>query len=215
MKKAAATCPAAARSRFVSLVQNGTFKACERHVLNAYDAEDRIAEGLGMTWIWYQKQAALGRTPDLPLIRHCCNLRTVDRSHRLVSGDRTRWRQDVYNAQGSKGVELRRLQLVADVDDRVEEDPSLGLAEAGCQDPTDKMDSALDLEGWLAQLTARDRTMLAMRLAGYGLVEIGCRLNLTTSTVWGRTQRLGAELAQRTGWAITPQRQHRRSGAGW
>ena len=84
----------------------------------------------------------------------------------------------------------------------VEEDLDVRLAEAGCQDPSDKMNSALDLEAWRVQLSARERTLLAMRQAGYGLVEIGEKLKTTSSTAWKHTQELGAELAERAGIAI-------------
>jgi DNA-directed RNA polymerase specialized sigma24 family protein len=198
-----------ARARFHAIIASGALKACERHVAGAYDAEDRIAEGVAMTWKWYQQQVALGRDPELALVRHCCKCRTVDRSHRLDSGDRSHWPQDIYNMQGRRGVELRRLQIVDDVDDRVEEDANLGLAEPGCADPTEKLDSAIDLEDWLGELSAHERTLLAMRQAGYGLVETGTKLKSTASTVWKHTQELGRELAERAG--VTIEKKERRS----
>jgi len=198
-----------ARGRFQAIVASGALKACERHVAGAYDSDERIAEGLAMTWDWYRKQIALGRDPELALVRHCCKCRTVDRSHRLDSGDRRHWTSDVYAKQGRNGVELRRLQLVDLEDDRVEQDPNLGLAEPGCQDPTEKLDSAIDLEAWLKHLSARDRTLLAMKQAGYGLEEIGRKLKTTSSTAWKHGRELGAELAERAGITIDKQRRQR------
>lgn len=198
-----------ARTRFAALVAGGALKACQRHVAGAHDAEERVAEGLAMTWVWYRKQVALGRDPELRLVRHCCKCRTVDRGHRLDSGDHRHWPQDVYHMQGRNGVELRRLVLLADADDNVEEDPNLGLAEPGAQDPTEKYNSAIDLADWLAQLKASERTLLAMKLAGYRLGEIGKRLRLTPDTVWKYGQRLGQELATRAG--VTMERKRRRS----
>jgi DNA-directed RNA polymerase specialized sigma24 family protein len=198
-----------ARTQFTALIEQGVFRACERHVMNAYDAEERVQEGLGLTWKWYQQEIAKGHQPDLALVRHACNRRTVDRSHRLDSGDRRHWTSDVYAKQGRHGVELRRLQLVDLEDDRVEQDPNLGLAEAGCQDPTEKLDSALDLEAWLKQLSARDRTLLAMKQAGCGLEEIGRKLKTTSSTAWKHGQELGTELAERAGVKIEKQRRQR------
>jgi biotin operon repressor len=201
--------PVDARTRFAHLVESGALKACERHVACAYDADDRIAEDIGGTWKWYQQQIALGRDPELALIRHCCKLRTVDRSHRLDCGDGGHWPQDVYHMQGRSGVELRRLQLLDHEDDRVEQDPNVGLAEAGCQDPTEKLDSALDLKAWLRELPARDRTLLAMRQAGHGLEAIGKKLKATSSTIWKHSQELGAELAERAGVKIENKRRQR------
>jgi biotin operon repressor len=198
-----------ARRKFGALVAAGALKACERHVAGAYDAEERIAEGVAMTWAWYVKQIALGREPQLALVRHCCRMRTVDRTHRLDSGDHTHWQQDVFYQQGRNGVELRRLVLLECEDDRVEEDPNLGLAAPGCADPSDHMNSALDLEAWLGQLSAQERQLLALRQAGYGLEVIGRRLKCTSSTTWKNLQDLGRELADRAG--ITIEKRRRRS----
>lgn len=208
-QKAAATFPVDGRGQFEELIRSGALKACERHVAGAHDAQDRIAEGLAMCWVWYSKQVALGRTPDLALVRHCCKLRTVDRSHRLDSGDRRRWQQCVYQVQGRSGVELRRLRLADDADDRLDDDPAVGLAAAGAQDPTPRLDSALDLQRWLVTLSARDRTMLMMRNAGHGLAAIGDKLKCTSSTVHKSCRDLGMELARRAGIEVEP-RQRRR-----
>ncbi|MBI4932498.1 MAG: hypothetical protein HY828_01390 [Actinobacteria bacterium] len=206
MKEKTGTSPIAARARFESLVKSGALRACERYVAGDYDGEDRIQEGIGMTWAWYQKQVALGRDPELRLIRHCCKCRTIDRSHRLDSGDRCHWPQDVYQMQGRSGVELKRLQLLDGEDDRIEEDPNLGLAEPGCADPTEKYHSAIDLEAWLGQLSAQERQLLALRQAGHGLVDIGNKVKATSSTVWKHCQELGHELAERAGIELHPKR---------
>jgi hypothetical protein len=203
-----------ARTRFGALVDAGALKACERHVAGAHDAEDRIAEGLGLTWKWFQQQIALGRDPELALIRHACRMRTVDRSHRLDSGDRRRWPQCVYQQAGRGAIEVRRLQLLDSEDDRVEEDPNLGLAEPGCTDPTDNYNSALDLATWLAQLSAPERHLLAMRQAGHGLEAIGRKLRCTSSTVWKQTQDLGRALADRAGIAIEKKQRRTRVPRG-
>jgi DNA-directed RNA polymerase specialized sigma24 family protein len=201
------TVPVAVRAQFDALVRRGVFRPCERFVCQAHDAEDRIAEGLARTWQWYQQQFALGRNPDLALVVYVCRLRMVDRSHRLDSGDHRHWRLDVFERQGRGGVELRRLQLHELDDDRVEED--LGLAEAGAQDPTPKLDSALDLQDWLAELGAEDRTVLQLRASGHTLTEIGREVRQTTSTVYRRCRDLGHELALRAEVEVEPRR-HRR-----
>jgi hypothetical protein len=203
--------PYAARARrdFEALIRRGVFKPVERFVCRDLDYEERVQEGLGLTYRWYEQQVRLGKTPDVALAVHACRMRTVDRSHRLDSGDRRRWTSDVYHRQGRGGVELRRIQQVDVEDDLVEQDEPVGLAEAGCQDPRQKLDSALDLDAWLQQLPARDRTLLGMRQAGYGLVEIGKRLRTTSSTVWKHAQDLGHELAGRAEVTIRTKRRRR------
>lgn len=198
-----------ARAQFAALIDCGVFKPCERFVCRDQDYEERVQEGLGLTYRWYAQQVAAGTTPDLALTRHACHMRMIDRSHRLDSGDRRHWTSDVYAMQGRRGVELRRLQLVDDADDRLEEDPHLGLAEPGAQDPSEKMNSALDLEAWLKQLSADDRRLLAMKQAGYGLEAIGKKLKLTSATTWKYGQQLGHDLAERAGITIEKKRRER------
>ncbi|HEY3358318.1 MAG TPA: hypothetical protein VGQ83_34030 [Polyangia bacterium] len=204
------TVSVAARAQFEALVRRGVFRPCERFVCRAHDAEDRVAEGLARTWQWFAQQAALGRVPDLALVVFVCRLRMVDRSHRLSSGDHSHWRLDVYQRQGRDGIELRRLEFHDHDDDQADDDAGLGLAEPGAQDPEPKLMSALDLQAWLAQLGAEDRSMLELRAAGATLAEIGKVTRQTTTTVHRRCRELGDELAQRAEVTIEPRRHRRR-----
>ncbi len=197
---------AVAQESFDALVRRGALKAAERFVAYAADREDRIAEGLAHAWAWYRNQFLEGHVPDLALVRHVVNLRTADRSRRFVAGDRTRWRSDVYEAQG-RDIELRRLDSVLDDDgddDERHEDPSLGLARPGVRDPSDNVISELDLASWLEALPATDREMLELRGAGYGLAEIAKVSNRSVARVFRRTRQLGEQLALRAGVVIPP-----------
>jgi hypothetical protein len=197
---------AAAQQKFETMIRAGVFRPVERFVCRDADREDRIAEGLAFGWRWYSQQVALGNDPDVALAVHVVRLRTVDRSRRFLSGDRARWRDDVYQQQGRR-IELRRLDAVPDRDDddddRHDQDPAVGLARMGVADPTTNVLSAIDLGDWLGTLADSDRELLKMRAAGFGLAEIGRVTGRSTVGAFRRTRLLGFELAERAGVEIT------------
>ena len=205
-----------ARERFDDLVRVGALRVCERTVYYAADREDRLQEGLAQCWAWYRQQALLGRTPDTALVVHACKLRTVDRSRRFVAGDRARWRCDVFEQQG-RGIELRRLDGIhdrdVDDDDDCREDPSLGIARLGLNNPEANLLSALDLSAWLESLPSTDREMLAMRGHGYGLAEIGDATGRSVAGVFRRARQLGYQLAERAGIKVMPTPHMRRESS--
>ena len=61
------------------------------------------------------------------------------------------------------------------------------------------MNSAIDLEEWLGDLSGRDYSIMQARMAGYSLPRIASDLGVSTSTVFARAKKLGLELAGRTG----------------
>lgn len=186
-----------AQQQFDSMVRSGIFRACERFVPYGPDREDQVAEGLAMTWQWFQREVARGRRPDVALVRHVARRRMVDRGHRLL-GHEHRPRHDVFDRQG-RDVELRRLEMFRDGDVERGEDPGLGLARLGIQDPTEHIVSGLDLGNWLDNLDATDQEALLLRQAGFGLVAIGKATRRSASGVFGRLHRLGEDLARRAG----------------
>jgi len=210
---------AAAQQQFDSLVRRGAFKPCERFVCRDADYEDRVQEGLGAAWRWYSQQVALGNEPDVALAVHVVHLRTVDRSRRFVSHGR-RSCLDVYDASERQGhgVELRRLDGVHDDDDddddgRHEQDPSLGLARIGVNNPETNLVSALDLTSWCSTLASADRELLALRAAGHGLEEIGKATGRSVAGAFRRARQLGFELADRAGLEVLATRGRRPSHA--
>jgi ABC-type phosphonate transport system ATPase subunit len=58
-------------------------------------------------------------------------------------------------------------------------------------DPTEKLDSALDLAAWLTTVDIRDRRLLADRLAGMSLQEVAQRADLSLTTAFQRLRQLG------------------------
>ncbi|MBI5488782.1 MAG: hypothetical protein HY905_15715 [Deltaproteobacteria bacterium] len=190
----------AARDQFESIVRSGALRVCERAVYYSNDCDDRVQEGLAQCWAWFRQQAMLGHTPDVALVVHVAKLRTKDRGRRFVSGDGTRWGEDVY-IQQERGVDLRRLDGVPDHDDDDErhEDRSLGLARPGIASPEANVLSAMDLGAWFATLSATDGDMLELRYEGFGLEEVGKATGRSTVGVFRRCRRLGVELAERAG----------------
>ena len=203
----------AVRERFEDIVRSGALRVCERAVHYSTDRDDRVQEGLAFAWQWFSQQAMLGHTPDTALLVHACKLRTKDRGRRFVCGDRSRWQNDVYNRQG-RGTELRRLDGVADLrddddQDRHEEDPSLGLARMGINNPERNLLSAMDLVAWTDTLSPSDQRMLEMRYQGHGLDEVGKVAGRSVAGVFRRCRQLGLELAERAGVEIFPTRRGR------
>ena len=195
---------AVAQQKYDALIRRGVFRPAERFVCRDRDYEDRVQEGLAAGWRWYSQQVALGREPDVALAVHAVRLRMVDRTRRFVCGDRTRWRSDVYEAQG-RDVELRRLDSVMHDDgddDETREDQSLGLARLGLNNPEANVISELDLTDWLETLPTTEREMLELRGAGYGLAEIAKATARSVAGVSRRTRQLGEQLALRAGVVI-------------
>ncbi len=192
----------AARQRFEEMVRAGTFKPAVRYVAGAHDREDRVAEGLAHAWRWYRHQALQGHVPETALVRHVIALRTKDRRRRFVSGDLTRWREDVYERQGTD-IQLRRIDEVSDDDERERrEDRCVGLARPGATNPTTNIVSGIDLDSWLDDLGTDDRKAVTMRGEGYSLGEIGKATGRSAATVCRRVRALGGELATRAEAAV-------------
>jgi hypothetical protein len=191
---------AAAQQQFDALVRRGVFKPCERFVCRDRDYEERVQEGLGLTWTWYRQQVAAGTVPDVALVVFAARRAMVNRG-RTVVGHEHRWHDDVYDRQGIE-VALLRLDGVHDHDDdddQREQDPSLGLARLGVSNPETNWLSAMDLDTWLGELAAEDREMVELRGAGFGLADIGRATRRSVAGVFRRTRQLGHDLAERAG----------------
>ncbi|MBI4917364.1 MAG: hypothetical protein HY825_16110 [Acidobacteria bacterium] len=189
----------AAQEQFAFLARTA-LKPCERWICRDRDFEDRRQEGLGRCWEWFSQQVAGGHQPDTALTVHACSLAMRSRGRTLV-GHEHRPHHDVYDRQG-RDLELRRLEPAYDHDDRDDgtaEDPTVGLARLGVRDPTDNVNSALDLESWLDALPTVDRKMVELRGEGYGLAEIAEATGRSVPAVFRRTRHLGHDLALRAG----------------
>ena len=187
---------------FNDKIRRGMFNPVARHLSNPDTAEDRMQEGLALTWEMYQRYALeKGVVLDDAILVHACRQRAVDLSRQLVRDGKRRI-NDAMNerAYHTGRVEVLRLDAWTEDDSEDEDHPNqIGLAEELCQSPEHKFNSALDLEEWLGELSGRDYSIMHARMAGYSLPRIASDLGVSTSCVFARTKKLGLELASRAG----------------
>ena len=187
---------------FNEKIRQGMFNPVARHLSNPDTAEDRMQEGLALTWEMYQRYALeKGVVLDDAILVHACRQRAVDLSRQLVRDGKRRI-NDAMNerAYHTGRVEVLRLDAWTEDDSEDEDHPNqIGLAEELCQSPEHKMNSALDLEEWLGELSGRDYSIMQARMAGYSLPRIASDLGVSTSTVFKKAKTLGLELADRAG----------------
>jgi hypothetical protein len=198
------------RQEFSKKIRRGLFRPVERH-LKSDLREDQMQEALGHVYKMYDSYAReRGVVLDDAILVHACRLRACDPGRRLAGAAGARPRGDVYDHRNYRDGKLELLRLdIHQNEDRPEEDMALGLpglALPGAADPSDAMNSAHDLAKWLGELSADERRLLALRQSGHGLVAIGKKLKITSSTAFQRSRRLGAELAERAGISVEKKR---------
>jgi len=181
------------RSRFENHVRSGMFKPVARHL--GHDADDRLQEGVALTWKLYRKQAELGHEVEPALLVHACRLRARDLSRKLAS-DRTQKLRDVCDPRNQISGRVALLDIDANAEGHGH---ALGMAGATCTNPTAKLDSAIDLSNWLDGLSNGDRRMLELRAEGFTWKEASHAMGLPLKTAYDRCQKLGMELARRGG----------------
>ena len=74
---------------------------------------------------------------------------------------------------------------------------SVGSSLVNDSNPTQKVDSAIDLHDWLATLPPRDQKMLRLRGAGHTWAETSRAMRMPLRTAYERCLRLGNELQSR------------------
>ena len=183
----------AVRSRFENHVRSGMFKPVARHL--GHDADDRMQEGVALTWKLYRDQAERGHDVEPALLVHACRLRARDLSRNLAS-DRTQKLRDVCDPRNQTTGRVALLDIDAHGDNHGH---ALGMAGTTCINPTAKLESAIDLSNWLDGLSDGDRQMLELRAAGYTWKEASTAMGLPLKTAYDRCQKLGMELARRGG----------------
>jgi hypothetical protein len=184
-----------ARDRFADKVARGIFKPVGRH-LREDIREDRLAEGVALTFEMFARSAERGLVIDDALLVHHCRLRAIDLSRRVAGADGGQPKRDVLDERNYTDGTLEVLHLGLEFG---EDDGGVGYAAAMVNNPTSHILSALNLESWLDGLDEEDRLLLALRHAGHTLNEIGLQLAASTSTVCARLHALGHELAARIG----------------
>ena len=204
----------ALHEEFTNHVRDGLFAGVERTITNETEVEDRVAEGIGWAWHEYQRRAERREGTDPALLYHIARQRAQDIGRQLHA-DGT-WRiRDAYDRRAYRdgNVELLRLSGIRD-DGKEDEEETLVEASTGRQAPQeDWIVSRIDLEAWLRELTAEERTIVMGRLAGYKLSEIGKEIRQSVYRVCRTAKALGRELAIRAGIDVdmTDNRGRRRS----
>ena len=188
---------------FTEKVKAGMFAPVERFLTNPDTAEDRLAEGIALTFEMF-KDRIVNRdlVLDDGILVHAAKQRACDLARQLVRAGGHHRYNDAMNerAYHDGKVEVLRLDAWTEDDSEDEDHPNqIGLAEELCQSPEHKLNSAVDLENWLGELSARDYSIMQARMAGYSLPRIASDLGVSTSTIFARAKKLGLELAGRAG----------------
>jgi hypothetical protein len=183
----------AARSKFEGYVRRGIFQPVARHV--PHDTEERMQDAIAQTWAMYRRYAQRGQELEPALLVHACRLKAQDIG-RHFANDGTQKKKDVYDKRNF--LEGRVAMLDIDAPDAGAQ-LALGFAEKMASNPTRKINSAIDLEDWLGTLSARDRKMLELRMAGHTWKETGTAVGMPLRSAFGRCRRLGLQLIEEDG----------------
>ncbi|WP_242353905.1 hypothetical protein [Anaeromyxobacter sp. SG64] len=202
------------QQQFAGLMARRAFEPVRRH-LTGNDADDRLAEGIGMVFEMALRKAEQGVRLDDALLVHAVRLRAVEIRRQFVKGGQPR-RDALHRANYTDGrTEVFHIDGFEDEDGAWPREGDVGLqvawAAALTENPTEKLDSALDLGAWLATLSHDDRSMLADRLVGMSLQQVAVRRDLSVTTAFQRLRRLGEGLAAHSGIEVSKQRRKPRA----
>jgi DNA-directed RNA polymerase specialized sigma24 family protein len=191
------------RSAFEQKVRAGVFRPVLRYLVGDPDGgEDRLQDATCQVWEMFRRYG-LDRKVELPtpILVHACRLRAVDRSRHFAPRHGAHKNADVFSEQAYRQGRVEVLRL---------EDLEDGLAEVGNENPERNIQSGIDLVDWTNELGGGDRTAVLARMIGEGYQEIAERTETSCSGAFQRVQKLGHELAERTGTSI--RRRRRRGG---
>ena len=189
------------KEQFTRLMTKGAFDPVRRY-LSPIDADDRLAEALGMVWALALRKSEAGIRLDDALVVHAVRLRAQDLRRQLPRGGQAR-RDVMHRSNYVDGkVEVLHLDGLMDEDGDFanEEDRAVHLAisHRTSRDPAPFLDSAIDLGAWLAELDGDDRAIVAARYAGDSLKEIGAATGKSISATFSRLRSLGRDLMSRS-----------------
>ena len=193
-------------SQFTTLMERGAFEPIRRF-MTPVDQDDRLAEGIAMTWALAARKAELGIKLDNALLVHAVKLRAIDHRRQLPRGGQPR-RDVLHLANFIDGrVIVHRLDGLLDENHEFtrEGDTELQSAwlAATSADPADQLASAIDLKGWLAGLDDADRLAVEARYSGMTLSEIATATGKSVSAVFSRLKTIGTELALHAGITVS------------
>ncbi|MEI7705687.1 MAG: hypothetical protein WCK73_13940 [Deltaproteobacteria bacterium] len=188
--------------QFSRLMRKGAFNPIRR-LITGPDADDRLAEGIAMSFEAALRKAEQGVQMDDGLIIHAARLRAIEIRRQFVKGGQPR-RDALHRANFTDGrTTVLHLDGLEDETEGWPREGDVGLqvawAAALTHDPCEKIHSALDLDTWLAGRDDADRAILADRLAGMSLQEVADRAEISLTAVFQRLRFLGQDLAAHAG----------------
>ena len=199
---------------FTKKVKRGMFNPVQRHLTDPTLAEDRLQDAICQTWRMYRSYALdKGKVLDDGILVHSCRQRATDLARAFVPAGGRQQSLDVMSpvAYRAGKVEVLRLDGInLENDNDLPWCPQVGWAEEEALRPERNLNSALDLEAWLGDLTHRDRHLLEAKAAGIETTKTAADLDLPYGVAYRRGKELGKELAARAGVRI---RQSRRSAS--
>jgi len=188
--------------QFSRLMRKGAFNSIRRFITGA-DADDRLAEGIAMSFEAALRKADQGVLMDDALVVHSARLRAIEIRRQFVKGGQPR-RDALHRANYTDGrTTVLHLDGLVDYEDGWQGDGDVDLQVAWLAatslDPADQLASAIDIDAWLTSLDVADRELLAGRLAGFSLQELAWRSDRSVTAVFQRLRQLGTDLAERAG----------------
>jgi hypothetical protein len=197
------------QQQFAGLMARRAFEPVRRH-LTGSDADDRLAEGIGMVWEMALRKAQQGVRLDDALLVHAVRLRAIEIRRQFVKGGQPR-RDALHRANYADGrTEVFHIEGFEDEDGAWPREGDVGLQVAWLSaltnDPSHAILSALDLDKWLLGLDDADRTLLSGRFTGMSLHELSLFAGRSVSAVFARLRLLGNALAARAGVVVEERR---------
>ncbi len=178
-----------ARTKFEEHVRRGIFAPVARSIRHE-DPEDRLQDAIAQTWEMVRRHALRGEEVSPAILVLACRRRARDLSRHFAHDGIKK--HDVYDTRNY--LEGRVEWVDVDAPDIAE---SVGSALVNDSNPSQKVDSAIDLRDWLATLPARDQKMLRLRGAGHTWAETSRATRTALRTAYERCLRLGNELQSR------------------
>jgi hypothetical protein len=199
---------------FTKKVKKGIFKPVARYLTNPITAEDRLQDAICQVWLMYSNYVKRGKILDDALLVKKCMWSVGDLGRSFVPAEGRRLR-DVYDPRAYRDghVKVHRVDLLDPCEAPEGESPmDVGLAEAEASSPERKMNSAIDLESWVGDLTFRDQALMQRKWLGFETTQTAHDLDLPYAVAWHREKELGKELAARAGVRIESVI---KKGVGW
>lgn len=199
---------------FSDKIKQGIFNPVDRFITDRAEAEDRLQDAVCQTWQMYMRYGTeKGVVLEDAILVHSCQQRATDLARRFVGASETMCRnQDVLDPRvyrSGLAVVLRLDWEDVDEGHNGRHSQEVGLAREVAADPTHKLNSALDLEKWLGELSHRDRHLMGGKWVGIDTKQIAHDLDIPHTTAWRLEKKLGHDLARRAGVSIDSSRERR------